>query len=46
MNQLRIDHIVFTVQDINKTVEFYETVLQMEHIHFGSNRSALKFGNQ
>lgn len=40
-----IDHLVLTVKDINKTVEFYE-ILGMKKEIFGENRVALKFGNQ
>lgn len=40
-----IDHLVLTVKDINKTVEFYEK-LGMKKEVFGENRVALKFGNQ
>ena len=42
----RIDHIVLTVKDISRTVDFYTTVLGMEEITFGENRKALGFGNQ
>lgn len=42
----RLDHIVLTVKDINRTVAFYTQVLGMEHITFGNNRSALAFGSQ
>ncbi len=42
----RIDHIVSTVNDIEKTIRFYTTVLGMDATVFGENRSALTFGNQ
>jgi len=42
----QIDHIVLTVQNIEKTIEFYITVLGMEVITFGKGRKALRFGNQ
>lgn len=42
----RIDHIVSTVNDIEKTIRFYTTVLGMDATVFGENRSALSFGNQ
>ncbi|WP_455218851.1 VOC family protein [Kaarinaea lacus] len=42
----RIDHIVLTVRDINKTIQFYCNVLGMEEITFGDSRKALKFGKQ
>lgn len=41
-----IDHIVLTVADIAKTIEFYTTVLGLELETFKENRKALKFGNQ
>lgn len=41
-----IDHIVLTVKDIAKTVEFYTAVLGMEKEVFKGNRVALKFGHQ
>ena len=42
----RLDHLVLTVKDINKTVDFYVNVLGMEKEIFKENRIALKFGNQ
>ncbi|MDM1405164.1 VOC family protein [Myroides marinus] len=41
-----IDHIVLTVADIAKTIEFYTTVLGLELETFKENREALKFGTQ
>ncbi|KUF43157.1 VOC family protein [Myroides marinus] len=41
-----IDHIVLTVADIAKTIEFYTTVLGLELETFKENRKALKFGTQ
>ena len=41
-----IDHLVLTVKDIDKTVDFYQRVLGMSKIVFGDNRVALAFGNQ
>lgn len=41
-----IDHIVLTVADIEKTVQFYTDILGFELITFGDNRKALRFGNQ
>ena len=46
MRITHIDHLVLTVEDINKTTRFYESVLGMEKAMFGENRVALKFGNQ
>lgn len=41
-----IDHLVLTVSDIERSVAFYSSVLEMEAITFGSGRRALRFGNQ
>jgi catechol 2,3-dioxygenase-like lactoylglutathione lyase family enzyme len=46
MDITNIDHIVLTVKNINKTVQFYESVLGMVGESFGEGRIALKFGNQ
>lgn len=49
INKMKIshlDHLVLTVEDINKTCEFYETILNFEVITFKNDRKALKFGNQ
>ncbi|MBT3185995.1 MAG: VOC family protein [Candidatus Thioglobus sp.] len=46
MNITNIDHIVLTVEDIDVTVKFYESVLGMVAETFGEGRVALKFGNQ
>jgi len=42
----RIDHLVLTVKDINKTVTFYESVMGMRKETFGEGRVALVFGEQ
>ncbi len=42
----RLDHLVLTVKDINKTVEFYTNILGMKKEIFKENRIALKYGNQ
>lgn len=42
----RIDHLVLTVVDIEKTCKFYSQVLGMKVLTFGENRRALKFGEQ
>jgi len=42
----RIDHLVLTVADIDRTVDFYRRVLGMTPVTFGSGRQALAFGNQ
>jgi catechol 2,3-dioxygenase-like lactoylglutathione lyase family enzyme len=40
-----LDHLVLTVVDINATLEFYTSVLNMESVTFGG-RKALRFGEQ
>ena len=42
----RIDHLVLTVKDVDKTVDFYTKILSMKTITFGNGRKALQFGNQ
>lgn len=42
----RIDHIVFTVADIDRTIAFYTQILGFQEETFLENRKALKFGNQ
>ncbi len=46
MNISHIDHLVLTVADIEKTVDFYTRVLGMQLVTFGEGRKALTFGNQ
>ncbi|WP_223600863.1 VOC family protein [Chryseobacterium sp. GVT01B] len=41
-----LDHLVLTVADIDKTIEFYTNVMGFEVVIFGDNRKALTFGNQ
>ena len=41
-----LDHLVLTVEDIQRTLDFYTNVLGMKEITFGKNRKALLFGNQ
>lgn len=41
-----IDHLVLTVADIDRAVDFYEKVLQMEAISFAEGRRAVRFGKQ
>jgi catechol 2,3-dioxygenase-like lactoylglutathione lyase family enzyme len=43
---LRLDHLVLTVADIERTLAFYERVLGMERQSFGAGRIALRFGDQ
>ena len=40
----RIDHLVLTVADIERTVEFYGRVLGMQRIEFAGGRVALRCG--
>lgn len=42
----RLDHLVLTVADIQRTCDFYSNVLGMEILTFGENRRALGFGTQ
>jgi catechol 2,3-dioxygenase-like lactoylglutathione lyase family enzyme len=40
----RLDHLVLTVADLGRTVEFYQRVLGMTAITFKGGRQALTFG--
>jgi catechol 2,3-dioxygenase-like lactoylglutathione lyase family enzyme len=40
----RLDHLVLTVADIDRTVAFYRDVLGMEAVTFGGGRTAMTFG--
>ncbi len=42
----RLDHLVLTVRNLDRTCEFYPQVLGMEFITFGEGRKALHFGQQ
>ena len=42
----RIDHVVLTVFDLERTCEFYSRVLGMKVVTFGEGRTALTFGRQ
>ena len=46
MNIARLDHLVLTVADIERTCAFYTRVLGMEVVSFGEGRTALRFGQQ
>ncbi len=46
MHITALDHLVLTVADIDKTLDFYVNILGMKEITFGDNRKALQFGNQ
>ena len=42
----RIDHIVLTVFDLERTIDFYARVLGMEPVTFAGGRRGLAFGRQ
>ena len=42
----RIDHVVLTVADVERTISFYERALGMRAVTFGEGRRALAFGDQ
>jgi len=42
----RIDHVVLTVVDVDRTIAFYERALGMRAVAFGDGRRALAFGDQ
>lgn len=42
----RLDHLVLTVRDIDRTVKFYQTVLGMQEVRFGQGRVSLLYGKQ
>jgi catechol 2,3-dioxygenase-like lactoylglutathione lyase family enzyme len=42
----RLDHLVLTVKDIEKTTSFYVTLMGMKKEVFGNGRVALKCGDQ
>lgn len=46
MHVNRIDHLVLTVTDIERSVAFYTQVLGMKKVVFGEGRIALTFGHQ
>jgi catechol 2,3-dioxygenase-like lactoylglutathione lyase family enzyme len=46
MRVQRIDHVVLTVADIDKTIAFYQRVLGMNAVSFGEGRRALALGDQ
>ncbi len=41
----RLDHLVLTVTDVERSVDFYVRALGMEAITFGGGRRALRFGD-
>lgn len=46
MKVQRIDHVVLTVADLERTIAFFERVLGMTAVSFGDGRRALAFGDQ
>ncbi|WP_028562747.1 VOC family protein [Paenibacillus pinihumi] len=42
----RLDHLVLTVKDVEKSCKFYNEVLGMEIVTFGQDRKAASFGEQ
>jgi len=42
----RIDHVVLTVFDLDRTIDFYSRVLGMEPVTFAGGRRGLAFGRQ
>jgi catechol 2,3-dioxygenase-like lactoylglutathione lyase family enzyme len=42
----RLDHLVLTVADIERTCDFYRRVLGFDVVSFGEGRKALAFGAQ
>jgi len=41
-----LDHLVLTVANLDKTIDFYTRVLGMSVVTFGQNRKALVYGSQ
>ncbi len=41
-----IDHVVLTVRDLDRTCDFYQSVLGFEVVTFGAGRRGLRFGRQ
>jgi catechol 2,3-dioxygenase-like lactoylglutathione lyase family enzyme len=46
MHIKQLDHLVLTVENIDKTVHFYVSILGMQKEVFGRGRVALKFGSE
>ncbi|MEN8143192.1 MAG: VOC family protein [Thermodesulfobacteriota bacterium] len=46
MDIKNLDHLVLTVENTDKTCEFYDRVLGMKKIRFGDDRRAIEFGDQ
>lgn len=41
-----LDHLVLTVRNLERTIQFYTNALGMEVVNFGTGRKALSFGHQ
>jgi catechol 2,3-dioxygenase-like lactoylglutathione lyase family enzyme len=46
MKVKKIDHVVLTVADVDRSIEWYRRALGMEPVTFGKGRRALAFGEQ
>lgn len=46
MRIIALDHLVLTVADIAKAIDFYVNILGMTEVTFGDNRKAVQFGTQ
>jgi len=46
MNIEHLDHLVLTITDIERTIDFYTRVMGMEVVTFKDNRKALRYGQQ
>jgi catechol 2,3-dioxygenase-like lactoylglutathione lyase family enzyme len=46
MHVERLDHLVLTVVDLDRTADFYRRALGMKDVTFEDGRRALSFGNQ
>ncbi|CAM04671.1 catechol 2,3-dioxygenase-like lactoylglutathione lyase family enzyme [Saccharopolyspora erythraea NRRL 2338] len=42
----RVDHLVLTVADVDRAVDFYERILGMRAVTFSGDRRAVSFGRQ
>ena len=46
MDISHLDHLVLTVRDMQRSIDFYTQVLGMKQVTFGEGRHALSFGQQ
>ncbi len=42
---IRLDHLVLTVANLERSISFYQRVLGLEAVSFGEGRHALRFGD-